>query len=195
MGELSRDAGTGYPTALDTNANPLVPSDTVAEIVDNSPNAAIVAIETELGTLPKGTKASVKVRLNDVDTSIGTLNTDVGTLMTGSRFVCIDSGVIDWAQADAGLTTLYSVPSGYQFVLQNTIFLSGIINTGSGAPYLIMWWGDNHTYLDNIISNCGFITGDTDNFKIFPVTSLAASEGVSAGALFKIELQGYLIKL
>jgi len=32
----------------------------------------IVAIETELGTNPKGAKADVKTRLNDVDTAIGT---------------------------------------------------------------------------------------------------------------------------
>lgn len=35
------------------------------------PNAEIVAIETELGTTPKGTKADVKTRLNDVDTLLG----------------------------------------------------------------------------------------------------------------------------
>jgi len=35
------------------------------------PDAEIVAIETELGTNPKGTKADVKTRLDDVDTAIG----------------------------------------------------------------------------------------------------------------------------
>jgi hypothetical protein len=36
----------------------------------NYPNAEIVAVETELGTLPKGSKASVKARLDDVDSRI-----------------------------------------------------------------------------------------------------------------------------
>jgi len=40
-----------------------------AEDVNNA-NAEIVAVETELGTLPKGTKADVKTRLDDVDTAI-----------------------------------------------------------------------------------------------------------------------------
>lgn len=35
----------------------------------------IVAIETELGTLPKGAKADVKTRLNDVDTLVATKTT------------------------------------------------------------------------------------------------------------------------
>jgi len=37
---------------------------------ENLPNAEIVAIETELGTNPKGAKADVKTRLNDVDSAI-----------------------------------------------------------------------------------------------------------------------------
>ena len=38
-------------------------------------DAEVVAIETELGTNPKGAKADVKTRLDDVDTAIGTKTT------------------------------------------------------------------------------------------------------------------------
>ncbi len=41
-----------------------------AEDIQNDDDE-IVAIETELGTLPKGAKANVKTRLDDVDTSLG----------------------------------------------------------------------------------------------------------------------------
>jgi len=40
-----------------------------AEDIEND-DAEIVAIETELGTLPKGSKASVKARLDDIDSRI-----------------------------------------------------------------------------------------------------------------------------
>lgn len=40
----------------------------------NNMAAEIVAIETELGTNPKGAKADVKTRLNDVDTAISNIN-------------------------------------------------------------------------------------------------------------------------
>ena len=42
-------------------------------------DAEIVAIETELGTNPKGAKADVKTRLNDVDSAIGDKLSKTGT--------------------------------------------------------------------------------------------------------------------
>lgn len=63
---------TSYPSSLDSFTNP-TGTDTLDSATvphagqhDNI-NDAVVAIETELGTLPKGTYASVKARLNDLN--------------------------------------------------------------------------------------------------------------------------------
>jgi len=64
---------TNYPASIDNFVNPagtatLASPDHAGQHTDI--NDAVEAIETELGTLPKGSKASVKVRLDDVDTAI-----------------------------------------------------------------------------------------------------------------------------
>jgi hypothetical protein len=64
---------TNYPASIDNFFNPagtatLASPDHAGQHTDI--NDAVEAIETELGTLPKGSKASVKVRLDDVDTAI-----------------------------------------------------------------------------------------------------------------------------
>src|SRR3989304_5257102 len=51
----------------------------------------IVAIETELGTNPKGAKADVKTRLDDVDTALGTIpvkatGTEINTGTNDAKF-------------------------------------------------------------------------------------------------------------
>ncbi len=69
MGELGSGSGTSYPSAVDTdtmkeaNQGEASPT-TVRAAVINDANAAIVAIETELGISPKGTYADVKTRLD-----------------------------------------------------------------------------------------------------------------------------------
>ena len=66
---------TSYPNALDNFTNP-TSTDTLNSATvphaDQHANAndAIEAIEGELGTNPKGAKATVKARLDDVDTSV-----------------------------------------------------------------------------------------------------------------------------
>lgn len=67
---------TSYPTSLDNFTNP-TGSDTLAS-PDHAGqhtdiNDAVEAIETELGTLPKGSSASVKARLDAVDVSLAPL--------------------------------------------------------------------------------------------------------------------------
>jgi hypothetical protein len=64
---------TNYPASIDNFVNPagtatLASPDHAGQHTDI--NDAVEAIETELGTLPKGSKASVKARLDDVDTAI-----------------------------------------------------------------------------------------------------------------------------
>ena len=64
MAEIGAGGGSGYPGALDTNSTLEVDGSTLARAdVPNDLVAAIVAIQTELGTDPAGTKSDVKTYL------------------------------------------------------------------------------------------------------------------------------------
>lgn len=72
MATLPRESTSSYPTTLDTT-NPLTDGSSGDEVVAvnfNGTASAAVAVETELGLLPKGAYADVKTRLGAVDTSI-----------------------------------------------------------------------------------------------------------------------------
>ena len=74
MAELGAGSGTGYPAALDTDTTQETDSSTTARAdVPNDHAAAIVAIETELGTDPAGSKTDVKTRLAVALDNDGTL--------------------------------------------------------------------------------------------------------------------------
>jgi len=61
MAELGAGGGSGYPAALDSNTSLEVDSGTLARAdVPNDLAAAVVAVQTELGTDPAGTKTNVK---------------------------------------------------------------------------------------------------------------------------------------
>ena len=64
MAEIGAGSGSGYPGALDTNSTLEVDGSTLARAdVPNDLAAAVVAIETELGTDPAGTKTDIKTFL------------------------------------------------------------------------------------------------------------------------------------
>ena len=64
MAELGAGGGSGYPAALDSNTSLEVDSGTLARAdVPNDLAAAVVAVQTELGTDPAGTKTNVKTFL------------------------------------------------------------------------------------------------------------------------------------
>jgi len=77
MAELGSGSGTGYPAALDTDSVLEIDSPSASKTqyradVPNDTNAAILAIQTELGTDPSGTKASVKEFLQEEHSTNGT---------------------------------------------------------------------------------------------------------------------------
>ena len=79
MANITTTGTTGYPTVLDTRTT-LVNGAGVDEIIAEHPNgvsAAAIAIETELGTLPKGSAASVKARLAVALNDDGTVKSSV----------------------------------------------------------------------------------------------------------------------
>lgn len=63
MAELGEGSGTGYPTAVDTDENIESRSTSGSHNVPNDLAAAIIAVETELGTDPAGSLTDLKTRL------------------------------------------------------------------------------------------------------------------------------------
>ena len=84
---------SAYPAAIDSFANPgasTLMDDTVYDhdVQHSNVNDAVNAIETELGTNPKGSSASVKARLDLIETKIPNSLT-VGTVTAGAAAVTI----------------------------------------------------------------------------------------------------------
>jgi hypothetical protein len=103
---------TSYPDGLDNFTNPTasdtLDSATVPHATQHAnANDAIEAIETELGTDPKGSKASVKARLDDVDVQLADLGdtsiatslplTSSGTVVGDNLTIGINSSSADTA--------------------------------------------------------------------------------------------------
>ena len=81
--ELGAGSGTGYPGAIDTDTSVEVDypdplATTARAAVPNDTNAAVIAIETELGINPSGTYDTIKARL-DAGDGLYYLKTEINT--------------------------------------------------------------------------------------------------------------------
>lgn len=107
MSELGSGSGSSYPSALDTNTTLEVNSPSGSKTkaraeVPNDSMAAIVAVQTELGTDPAGSLADVKTYLQTEHNTDGThsavtatsVSTDTITEKTATVGVTIDGAVI-----------------------------------------------------------------------------------------------------
>lgn len=86
MANITTTGTTGYPTVIDTRTA-LTDGATGDQIVANHPNglgAAVIAVETALGTTPQGTAADVVTRLNVSQNADGTIKNSVITAGTGA---------------------------------------------------------------------------------------------------------------
>ena len=107
MGDIGSGSGSSYPSALDTHNNLEVNSPNAGKTkaraeVPNDLAAAIVAIETELGTDPAGTASNVKTFLqveHETDGTHATITTNTinegtaGTGVTIDSVLCKDSNI------------------------------------------------------------------------------------------------------
>lgn len=71
MGEIGSGDGSGFPAALDTGATAEVATDFVRLNWGTDVEAAIVAVQLELGTDPAGPSTNVKTRLNMLSNATG----------------------------------------------------------------------------------------------------------------------------
>jgi len=83
MAELGAGSGTSYPSSLDVDNTVEVDASTTARAdVPNDLAAAIIAVQTELGTDPAGSAATVKARLAVEHNNSGTHSSITATNVT-----------------------------------------------------------------------------------------------------------------
>jgi hypothetical protein len=123
---------TGYPAAIDNFVDPtagdnLNTAGVVHASLHTNVNDAINAIETELGTNPKGSALSVKDRLNAIDTALAarSLSADEGT---ANGIATLDASSMLVQNVDAGKMTTGTLNAGRIPNLD-----AGKITTGSFA--------------------------------------------------------------
>ena len=94
MGELGSGGGSSYPTSLDTDTSQESTSTVARADVPNDLASAAVAIQTELGTDPAGTKTDVKTFLQVEHATNGTHGAITPTSIVSSGDVTITGDVI-----------------------------------------------------------------------------------------------------
>lgn len=135
-----------------------------AEDVVNDDNE-IVAIETELGANPKGAKADVKTRLDDVDTAIGTKISKTiageldamdakGSLADNDNFLIEDS-----ADSDSKKKTIWSTIKSVLKTYFDTLYLELSGGTLEGD---ILFGENTALQLDSVLSADGKYCGITE---------------------------------
>jgi hypothetical protein len=167
MSELGTGSGSSYPSQLDTNEFPEIPKETKVRFqVPNDTLAAIINIETELGTDPSGgTLADVVTFLqaeHSTDGSHGNITfdkmtgqTDGGTVNPENiNTIFRDNIVKAWANVDSA--------GGYS--MQTSFGFSGIVKNGPGN-------GDSTLTMNNAMTDanyCVLVTGaDNASFSQF----------------------------
>lgn len=133
MGEIGSGGGSSYPTALDTDASQESTSTVARADVPNDLASATVAIQTELGTDPAGTKTDVKTYLQTEHNANGTHKTiSVGNIIVTDGRVEFDVGA-DVASA----TNLPILSDGNFFDVTGTTAIETIdsadANSGVGS--------------------------------------------------------------
>lgn len=108
MGEIGAGSGTSYPGSLDTDSTVEVDSPSgsktlVRAATPNDLSAAVVAIETELGTDPAGTLSNVKTYLQTEHNTDGTHKASLVGMLAGTQTFAGD-------KTFSGTTTFSGVP-------------------------------------------------------------------------------------
>ena len=104
-------AGTSsYPAGYDALNNPTSTTTQDAsgyehDVQHTVVNDAVESIEAELGLLPKGAKATVRARLDDVDTAIAAISTELGSDPSGGTYATVKDRLDAMSSSITTLTT------------------------------------------------------------------------------------------
>ena len=131
-----------YPTTLDSFATKADATDDVLAADHNAQSAAIVAVETELGTLPKGSFADVKARLDRTDTIGVDIYRASGSNADTASSTRTMVGYDTTRRADAGFTVVLGsgtvqVPSAGWYLIEAHARFSAADTGSTGAGLAI----------------------------------------------------------
>jgi hypothetical protein len=194
MSELGSGSGTSYPGALDTDNVLEVNSPNAgktkarAETI-NDANAAIVAIQTELGTDPAGTLATVKAFLQTQHAADGTHNTlnqnTTGNATTATTATQVTDGtnsikikvidIGDWNMDSASdKTVAHGIASGASKIKSVSVLIRPDIGSAFDGQ-LVTLENSLVTGGGAAIVNYGAITGISDtDIALYRTPDLAA---------------------
>lgn len=110
MGEIGSGSGSAYPAALDTGATQEQASDYVRLDWGRDVEAAIVAVENELGTDPAGSYATVRARLDAISSGSGGVSHGLASARPaaadGTWYYSTDLGILEVSTGTEWLAVL-----------------------------------------------------------------------------------------
>jgi hypothetical protein len=112
MGEIGSGGGSSYPTSLDTDTSQESTSTVARADVPNDLASAVVAIQTELGTDPAGTKTNVKTFLQTEHATNGTHGAITATSIVSSGNVTVNGGKVEWDVGTDEASATEIIPDG-----------------------------------------------------------------------------------
>ena len=129
--ELGAGDGTGYPAAIDTDTSVEVDypdplATTARAAVPNDTNAAVIAIETELGINPSGTYDTLKARL-DAGDGLYYLKTEIDTKFAELKFTDLSDTPVNYTGQAGKYTKVNAGETALEF---------GTPDAGGASTYL-----------------------------------------------------------
>ena len=150
MAELGSGNGTSYPAALDVDNSVEADSSTTARAdVPNDLAAAVIAVQTELGTDPAGTQTNVKTFLQTEHATNGTHSNITANNLTLAKTLIQKVGA-DVASA----STLAVNIDGNIFDVTGTTGITAMASKGVGSVIVLQF--------DGIVT----LTDDNDDLKL-----------------------------
>lgn len=186
MAELGSGNGSGYPGGIDTDTSQETTSTVARAACINDANAAIIAIEAELGTNPSGTKDDVKTYLlteHDTDGTHGNITT--GTITTSGAITATTLTLSGASPTAAAANTCYKdniIKAWVNFNGQGAVAMrdkfnvTGITDNGTG-DYTVTWETDFADTSYAVLFGCG------DNVISDGVASLNLTSAKAVGSI------------
>jgi hypothetical protein len=191
MSELGSGNGTSYPASLDVDNTVEVDSSTTARAdVPNDLAAAIIGVQTELGTDPAGSATDVKTFLQVQHNAAGAHTAVTATTLT------LSSTFIQKLGADVASATALNVQiAGNIFDVTGTSGITSILTKGIGTVIVLQFDGivtltHHATNLmlggSNVVTAAGVVLSfyeyDTGKWRLISST-VAASNPIASGMI------------
>lgn len=165
MAELGGGSGTGYPTAIDTDASTESTSTLARADCINDANAAIIAIENELGIAPSGSKDTVVEFLQVAHNADGTHKTSA--VYVTPTIASFANATHDHQNAAGGGATLTSPTIAGATLTTPTITTPVMTGTGWPSFHAHRNTTDQTSVADGVWTKVKFTTEEYDTGDCF----------------------------